>query len=155
MWACEICADNIETRIALIARGLDQGLALFHVDEANRQSLAADVMEPVRPHVDAFVPNLARARTFSAKDFAERRDGTSRLASSLMQELAPTMAIWAKLVAPYAEAVARHVARLAKNGLGMTVPIGPKPRWNGRGSRWDCGRSRNHQCPKHRTLCRS
>ena len=33
---------------------------LFHADEANRQSLAADVMEPVRPHVDAFVLNLAK-----------------------------------------------------------------------------------------------
>ena len=66
---------EVETRIALIARGLDPGLALFHADEANRQSLAADVMEPVRPHVDAFVLNLARTRTFSAKDFAETREG--------------------------------------------------------------------------------
>jgi CRISPR-associated endonuclease Cas1 len=118
---------EVETRIALIGRGLDPGLALFHCDEANRQSLAADVMEPVRPHVDAFVLNIARTRTFSAKDFAETREGVCRLASPLAQELAPTMATWAKLVAPYAEAVARHVARLAKNGLGMEAPIGPKP----------------------------
>jgi len=114
---------EVETRVALIARGLDCGLALFHCDEANRQSLAADVMEPVRPHVDAFVLNLARTRTFSAKDFAETREGSCRLASPLAQELAPTMATWAKLVAPYAEAVARHVARLAKSGLGMEAPI--------------------------------
>jgi ribosomal protein S14 len=33
------------------------------------------------------------------------------------------MATWAKLVAPYAETVARHVARLAKSGLGMEAPI--------------------------------
>ena len=118
---------DVETRAALIARGLDPGLALFHADEANRQSLAADVMEPVRPHVDAFVLNLARTRTFSAKDFAETREGACRLASSLAQELAPTMATWAKLVAPYAEDLARRVARLAKSGLGMTVPIGPRP----------------------------
>jgi len=118
---------EVETRIALIARGLDPGLALFHADEANRQSLAADLMEPVRPHVDAFVLNVARTRTFSGRDFAETREGACRLASSLAQELAPTMATWAKLVAPYAEAVARHVARLAKSGLGVTAPIGPKP----------------------------
>jgi CRISPR-associated endonuclease Cas1 len=114
---------EVETRIALIGRGLDPGLALFHCDEANRQSLAADVMESVRPHVDAFVLNLARTRTFSAKDFAETREGACRLASPLAQELAPSMATWAKLVAPYAEAVARHVARLAKSGLGMEAPI--------------------------------
>jgi hypothetical protein len=118
---------EVETRIALIARGLDPGLALFHADEANRQSLAADVMEPVRPHVDAFVLNLARTRIFSAKDFVETREGACRLASSLAQELAPTMATWTKLVAPYAEAVARHVAQFAKSGLGMVVPIGPNP----------------------------
>jgi CRISPR-associated endonuclease Cas1 len=118
---------EIETRIALVARGLDTGLALFHADEPNRQSLAADVMEPVRPHVDAFVLNLARTRSFSTRDFAETREGSCRLASSLAHELAPTMAQWAKLVAPYVEGVARHVARLAKSGLGMTVPIGPAP----------------------------
>jgi hypothetical protein len=31
------------------------------------------------------------------------------------------------LTMPYAEAVARHVARLAKSGLGISVPIGPTP----------------------------
>ena len=118
---------EVETRVALIARGLDCGLALFHADEANRQSLAADVMEPVRPHVDAFVLNLARARTFSARDFGETREGACRLSSSLAQELAPSMAIWSKLVAPYAEAVARRVVRMAKSGLGIAAPIGPKP----------------------------
>jgi len=114
---------EVETRIALIARGIDSSLGIFHCDEANRQSLAADVMEPVRPHVDAFVLNLARTRTFSAKDFAETREGACRLASPLAQELAPTMVTWAKLVAPYAEAVSRHVARLARSGLGMEAPI--------------------------------
>ena len=118
---------EVETRIALIARGLDPGLALFHADEANRQSLAADVMEPARPHVDAFVLNLARTRIFSAKDFAETREGGCRLGSSLAQELAPTMSQWAKLVAPYAEGIARRVARLAKDGLGVAAPIGPAP----------------------------
>jgi CRISPR associated protein Cas1 len=114
---------EVETRIALIGRGIDPSLGIFHQDEANRSSLAADVMEPVRPHVDAFLLNLARTQTFSLKDFAETREGACRLASPLAQELAPTMATWAKLVAPYAEAVARHVAHLAKSALGMEAPI--------------------------------
>jgi hypothetical protein len=84
-------------------------------------------MEPVRPHVDAFVLNLARTRTFSAKDFAETREGACRLASSLAQELAPTMAQWARLVAPHAEGLARRVAQLPKSGLGVAAPIGPMP----------------------------
>jgi hypothetical protein len=118
---------EIETRIAMAARGLDLGLALFHADEANRQSLAADVMEPVRPHVDAFVLNLAWTRTFSAKDFVETREGACRLTSTLTQELALTMATWGRLVAPHAETVARHIARLARSGLGVVSPIGPLP----------------------------
>lgn len=118
---------EIETRIALAARGLDLGLALFHTDEANRQSLAADVMEPVRPHVDAFVLNLARTRTFSAKDFVETREGACRITSTLTQELAPTMATWARLIAPHAETFARHIARLARSGLGVVAPIGLLP----------------------------
>jgi hypothetical protein len=115
---------EVETRIALVGRSLDSGLALFHADTARRHSLATDVMERVRPHVDAFVLNLARTRTFSARDFAETRDGACRLSSTLTHELAPTMATWAKLAAP-AESVARHVARLAKSGLGVTPPIRP------------------------------
>ena len=136
---------EVETRIALTARGLDPGLALFHADEANRQSLAADVMEPVRPHVDAFVLNLARTRTFSAKDFAETREGACRLASSLAQELAPTMAQWARLVAPHAEGLARHVAQLAKSGLGVAAPIDRCPLGTAPESR--CASSRSQRLP--------
>ncbi len=40
------------------------------------------------------------------------------------------MAQWAKIVAPYAEGVARRVAHLAKSGLGVAAPIGPKPSRN-------------------------
>jgi hypothetical protein len=91
------------------------------------QKLHDEVLPVVLRVQAACVLNLARTRTFSAKDFAETREGGCRLTSSLAQELAPTMATWAKLVSPYAEMVARHVARLAKSGLGMTAPIGPKP----------------------------
>ena len=56
---------EVETRIALIASGARSRACALPCRRANRQSLAADVMEPVRPHVDAFVLNLARTRTFS------------------------------------------------------------------------------------------
>lgn len=113
---------EVETRVELIARGLDPGLGLFHTDTANRQSLAADVMEPVRPHVDAYVLNLVRTRTFSARDFCETRDGACRLSSTLSHELAATMPAWGKLVDPYAEMLARQVGRLAKAGFGSVRP---------------------------------
>jgi len=106
---------EVETRLALIARGLDPGLGLFHADAANRQSLAADVMEPGRPHVDAHVLSLLRARAFSIKDFVETREGGCRLTSHLCHELANTMPMWRDLVTPYAEGLARQLMPLAKN----------------------------------------
>jgi len=112
---------EIEARIALLLRGLDPGLGLFHADAANRQSLAADVMEPVRPHVDAFVLKTLRSRVFRAKDFVETREGGCRLTGDIARELAGTMPTWARLVAPFAELVTRHVIAYSK-----TAYVGPQ-----------------------------
>jgi len=120
---------EVESRIALIERGLDPGLGLFHADSANRQSLATDVMEPVRPHVDAFVLNLLRTRAFAAKDFFETREGGCRLSASLTHELAATMPTWARLVSPYAEMITRHIVVVAKSGyLGPVIQNKPQKR---------------------------
>jgi CRISPR-associated endonuclease Cas1 len=119
---------EVETRLALVSRGLDPGLGLFHEDTANRQSFAADVMEPVRPHVDAYVLGLARTRTFSVRDFVEARDGSCRLSSALTHELAATMPTWASLLAPHVDAMAKYVGRIARSGAFAVYPIeaGPK-----------------------------
>ena len=44
-----------EARLAASALGLDPGLGVMHVDTNARDSLACDLMEPIRPQVDAFV----------------------------------------------------------------------------------------------------
>jgi hypothetical protein len=44
-----------ESRLAAVALGLDPGLGVLHVDTPARDSLACDLMEPVRPQVDAFL----------------------------------------------------------------------------------------------------
>jgi len=44
-----------EARLAAAALGLDPGLGFLHKDMPTRDSLACDLMEPVRPQVDAFV----------------------------------------------------------------------------------------------------
>jgi ribosomal protein L37E len=80
-------------------------------------------MEPVRPHVDAYVLNLARTRTFTARDFAETREGGCRIGSTLTHELAATMPMWANLVAPHVEATAKYVGRLARSGAFAVYPI--------------------------------
>jgi CRISPR-associated endonuclease Cas1 len=47
-----------ETRLAVAVLGLDPGLGFWHVDTPARDSLACDLMEPVRPKVDAFLLDL-------------------------------------------------------------------------------------------------
>src|SRR5207247_6396949 len=44
-----------EARIALQAYGFDPGLGILHTDKRYRGSLAADLMEPVRPLADEVV----------------------------------------------------------------------------------------------------
>src|ERR1022692_4659511 len=44
-----------EARLAVAALGLDPGLGVLHVDSGNRDSLALDVLEPVRAQVDSYV----------------------------------------------------------------------------------------------------
>ena len=44
-----------ETRLAAAALGLDPGIGLMHVDTDARDSLACDLMEPIRPLVDGYV----------------------------------------------------------------------------------------------------
>jgi CRISPR-associated endonuclease Cas1 len=96
-----------EARIAARAIGLDPGIGLLHADLAYRDSLACDLMEPVRPRVDAFVLDMLHTRTFRANDFVETRRGVCRVSSELTMFLGETAPTWAQAVAPIAERVAR------------------------------------------------
>jgi hypothetical protein len=44
-----------EARLALAALGMDPGIGFLHNDSRKRDSLACDLMQPVRPQVDEFV----------------------------------------------------------------------------------------------------
>jgi hypothetical protein len=44
-----------EARLVVAALGLDPGLGVMHMDMPTRDSLACDVMEAVRPMVDAYL----------------------------------------------------------------------------------------------------
>ena len=95
-----------ETRFACLACGLDPGLGVFHADQKSRDSLALDLMEAVRPQVDAYLLDLLAARTFSVKDFVETRKGVCRVLAPLTHTLAETTTQWARAIAPVVENVA-------------------------------------------------
>ncbi len=50
--------------------GLDPTIGFYHQFEYGRESLASDIMEPLRPDADRFVWELFRERTFTVRDFA-------------------------------------------------------------------------------------
>jgi len=96
-----------ETRLAVAALGLDPGLGFFHADTPARDSLACDLMEPVRPQVDAFVLDWITREPLKRSWFFEQRDGNCRLMSTLAVQLSETAPTWGRAVAPLAEWVAR------------------------------------------------
>ena len=113
---------EIEARLACLAVGLDPGFGVLHLDAPGRDSLAFDVMEPVRPEVDRFVLDLMAEATFSRKDFIERTDGSIKIGPALAQRLASTMPRWAKAIAPHAE---RVVHEFGKAVVGKWEPRTP------------------------------
>ena len=98
-----------ETRLAVAALGLDPGLGFWHVDTPARDSLACDLMEPVRPKVDAFLLDWITHEPLKRAWFFEQRDGNCRLMSTLAIELSQTAMTWGRAVAPLAEWVARSL----------------------------------------------
>ncbi len=95
-----------EARIAALAVGMDPMLGLLHADARSRDSLALDLMEPVRPAVDAWVLNLLANQTFTKEDFFELETGQCRLMPPMTEALARTAPSWARLVLPVAQRVA-------------------------------------------------
>jgi len=96
-----------EARLAAITLGLDPAMGILHADQHGRDSLACDLMEVVRPAVDAFVFTMLHTHTFRAADFFETRQGVCRVLPALAKQLAETAPRWAKVMAPIAEHVAQ------------------------------------------------
>jgi CRISPR-associated endonuclease Cas1 len=126
----------LEAEATFAARvvGLDPGLGVLHADQLNRDSLSADLMEPIRPHVDRYLANLLATRSFAARDFVETRQGVCRISPPLARELSETSPHWGRLVGTVAE----DVARLFEAGAGTSgvfpTPLSGRNRSTGRGA---------------------
>jgi CRISPR-associated endonuclease Cas1 len=98
-----------EARLAAAALGLDPGLGVLHVDTSARDSLACDLMEPVRSQVDAYLLDWVTRQPLRREWFSEKRNGNCRLTASFAVRLSETAPIWQRAVAPIAELVARAI----------------------------------------------
>jgi len=92
-----------ESRIGAAALGLDPGLGVLHVDTPHRDSLACDLMEPVRPQIDAYVLDWITRQPLKRDWFFEQRDGNCRLMAPLAVKLSETAPTWGRAIAPFAE----------------------------------------------------
>lgn len=113
-----------ETRLACLAVGLDPGMGVLHADQKSRDSFALDLMEPVRPRVDALVLDLLERRSFAAAELFETRQGNCRLMPALTVPLAEMLPQLRRWVAPVVERTAAALMRSATTG-GAAVPTMP------------------------------
>ncbi len=105
------CSNRRLVRIlAVAALGLDPGLGVLHVDSQFRDSLAFDVMEPIRPKIDAYLLEWIRRETLKRDWFFEQSNGNCRLLGSFAVRLSETAIAWAGAVAPVAERVTRMLS---------------------------------------------
>jgi CRISPR-associated endonuclease Cas1 len=113
-----------EARIAALAVGLDPGLGILHTDQKHRDSLALDLLEPLRPVVEGHVLQLLGNRHFTAADFVETREGRCRLRPPLTHEIAEQLLpALARAVAGPAEAVAHILAGSSPSKIHLSTPL--------------------------------
>jgi len=117
-----------EARLALAALGLDPGLGVMHFDTRTRDSLACDLMEPVRPEIDAYLLNWILREPLRKAWFFEQRDSTCRLMGSFAVRLSETAATWARFVAPLAEWVSHTLWSTIRKD---STQLGPATRLTG------------------------
>jgi CRISPR-associated protein Cas1 len=103
-----------EARNACLKLGLDPGVGLLHTDKRDRDSLALDLMEAIRPDVDRWLFDVLAQRTFSRSEFAELETGVVRLSTKLAQEFCRTAPLWRAKIAPVAERVAQQIVTITR-----------------------------------------
>jgi CRISPR-associated endonuclease Cas1 len=111
-----------ESRLAAAALGLDPGLGVLHVDTPARDSLACDLMEAIRPRVDAYVLDWVLSQPLSRKWFFEQRDGNCRLMAEFAIRLTETVGMWARAVGPVAEWVAQELWSTTRKRVNKEFP---------------------------------
>lgn len=114
---------EVECRLALLTLGLDPGMGIVHTDLKNRDSLALDLLEPLRPIVDGHVLKLLASRHFRAADFHETRDGVCRLLEPLTHELTGWLPTYRMAAAPIAESIAHALATSSPGKIELRTPL--------------------------------
>jgi len=113
-----------EARLAILTVGLDPGLGIIHTDQKSRDSLALDLLEPLRPVVERLVLQLLAVRHLTKDDVTETRDGRCRLLPPLTHDVAElALPLLREAVAKPAEAVAHLLAGSSPSKIDLKTPL--------------------------------
>jgi len=125
-----------ECRLALSMCGLDSGIGFIHLDTANRDSLALDLLETIRPSIEAWLLDWITREPLRRSDFFETGSGNCRLRSGICSQLSETAPTWGRLVAPWAEYVARTLLAGRSDLQGPATPLTQQRRIEAKGRVW-------------------
>jgi CRISPR-associated endonuclease Cas1 len=143
-----------EARLAAAALGLDPGLGVLHVDSRTRDSLACDLMEPVRPRVDAYLLDWLKRGFLRREWFFEQRDGNCRLMGEFAQQLSETARTWRDAVAPYAERCAKILWSTVAGAFNNRFNATPLTQNRPRAAKGGATASVSNPLPNPPTVCR-
>lgn len=145
-----------ETRHAIIRLGMDPGIGVLHADAAHRDSFCCDVMEAVRPSVDAWLFDWITKEPFRRSDFFEREDGNCRLVGPFATKLSQSAPVWGRAIGPVVEWVAGTIWNSMKKKpprpQGVPTPLTQQRRSEGRGRIYA---PRVELAPRPDRICRS
>ncbi|MGP0108114.1 MAG: CRISPR-associated endonuclease Cas1 [Acidimicrobiales bacterium] len=110
---------EIEAGLAARRMGLSVSVGILHADHPGRPSFACDLMEAVRPVVDAHVLGVL-AGPLRKREFTEDARGVVRCLAPLTIQLAEAMPSYAVVLAPVTETVAGLLAE--SSPYNVTVP---------------------------------
>jgi CRISPR-associated endonuclease Cas1 len=110
---------EIEAALAARRMGLDPAIGILHADVAGRPSFACDLMEAVRPVVDAHVLGVLNG-PLRKREFTEDARGVVRCLAPITHRLAEAMPSYAVALGPVTETVAGILA--AASPYDVNVP---------------------------------
>jgi CRISPR-associated endonuclease Cas1 len=144
-----------ESRLAIAAMGLDPGLGFLRLDYEKRDSLACDVMEVVRPEVDAFLFDRTSRGPFRRDWFFEERNGNCRLMADFAATLSETAPTWRRAVAPTVEWLARTLWENSPKMSGHRPPASRLTQSTKRGAHGGEPALPSLKPVSHQNLCRT
>lgn len=114
--------------------GLDPALGVMHADKKHRDSMALDILEPLRPVIDNDILRLVQARCFRRLDFTETADGQCRLTESVTHHLTTALPSWSAQISPTVEWVAHTLSESSPSKITQRTPLTQRRRLDARPS---------------------